>query len=163
MADLATIGGALLNLVVAIVLAVAAQFIAIWAFNKMTKDVDEMVELKKGNVAVGIVVAAVVLAVSAVIASGVDALANTVPTSMETSALLKFGFGALSLLVSIGLAIGVQFLALKVFDQLTEGIDEQRELKKGNVAVALLLGAIMYAIAQVTSAGIRGLTAVLGV
>lgn len=49
----------------------------------------------------------------------------------------------------IALIIGVlaMFLAVKVFEKLTRGIDEWEELKKGNVAVAILMSSIVLSVA----------------
>lgn len=44
--------------------------------------------------------------------------------------------------VSMGLSMG---LVIKIFDMLTPGIDEMEELRKGNIAVAIVLGAVILA------------------
>ncbi len=45
---------------------------------------------------------------------------------------------------AIGFAIAVP-IALRVFNRMTPGIDEMEELKKGNVAVAIVMGATVLA------------------
>jgi uncharacterized membrane protein YjfL (UPF0719 family) len=140
------------KLVLAIILAVLAQYIAIRMFDWLTKDIDEMAELKKGNVAIAVVLAAVVLSVATIIGSGISAI--SIPLTFDLDAWIKLisSFGVL--VVAIVLAVIAQFLALNIFDKLTKGIDEQLELKKGNVAVAIVLGAIMFSIAQVIQSGL---------
>jgi len=44
--------------------------------------------------------------------------------------------------VAMGLSMG---LVIKIFDMLTPGIDEMEELRKGNIAVAIVLGAVILA------------------
>ena len=140
------------KLVLAIILAVLAQYIAIRMFDWLTKDIDEMAELKKGNVAIAVVLAAVVLSVATIIGSGISAI--SIPLTFDLDAWIKLisSFGVL--VFAIVLAVIAQFLALNIFDKLTKGIDEQLELKKGNVAVAIVLGAIMFSIAQVIQSGL---------
>lgn len=62
-------------------------------------------------------------------------------------ALLKLFVGLVLTLVSI--CYGVKF-----FDSLTRNIDEWKEMKKGNAAVGLMLGAVVLSIAILTSPGI---------
>ncbi len=57
--------------------------------------------------------------------------------------LLELGELAISLLV----AVFSLFLAIKVFDKLTHGIDEWAELKKGNMAIAIVMSAVIIGIA----------------
>jgi uncharacterized membrane protein YjfL (UPF0719 family) len=53
--------------------------------------------------------------------------------------------------ISMGVGLGV---ALKVFTALTPGIDEMEELKKGNLAVAIVLAAVVLAMAVVVAVAI---------
>ena len=48
--------------------------------------------------------------------------------------------------ISMGLGLGI---ALKIFTLLTPGIDEIEELKKGNVAVAIVIAAVVLAMGTV--------------
>ncbi len=50
--------------------------------------------------------------------------------------------------VSMGIGLGV---ALKLFNLLTPKIDELEELKKGNVGVAIVLGAVVLGTAAVVA------------
>jgi len=44
--------------------------------------------------------------------------------------------------LSMGLSLGI---VVRIFDMLTPGLDEIDELRKGNVAVAIVLGAVILA------------------
>ena len=55
---------------------------------------------------------------------------------------------ALTGAISMGLGLG---LALRLFTALTPGIDELEELKKGNVAVAVVLAAVIVAMGIVVA------------
>ena len=45
------------------------------------------------------------------------------------------------------LGVGLMYLAYRVFDLLTPKVDFPAELKRGNVAVAIFIGALFIAIA----------------
>ena len=59
------------QLVLGIVLAVAVIYIALNVFDKLTKGIDEFEEIRKGNVAVAIELAGVIIAVALIVQSGV--------------------------------------------------------------------------------------------
>ncbi len=65
------IGVAILQLVLGIVLAVAAIYLALNILDRLTKGVNEFEEIKKGNVAVALEMAGVIVAVAVIIQSGV--------------------------------------------------------------------------------------------
>ena len=68
----------------------------------------------------------------------------------------------LQLVLGLVFAMGSVYLGLRMFDKLTEGIDEMKELKRGNVAVAILLGAIIFSIANIVEGGVSALISTIG-
>ncbi len=58
-----------------------------------------------------------------------------------------FAYKTVELAIALLVAVLSLFLAIKVFDKLTKGIDEWAELKRGNMAVAIVLSAIIIAVA----------------
>jgi uncharacterized membrane protein YjfL (UPF0719 family) len=70
-------------------------------------------------------------------------------------------FATIVLLV-IALSFVAQYAGLSVLDKLTKDIDEWAELKKGNVAVALIMAAVVIAIAVVSQGVASLLRALLG-
>jgi len=72
--DLIGIAVGFVQLVLALALAVVMQYIGLWVFGKLTKELDEWAELKKGNAAVGIVMAAIVIAISTIVSQGVASI-----------------------------------------------------------------------------------------
>ena len=72
--DLIGIAVGFVQLVLALALAVVMQYIGLWVFGKLTKELDEWTELKKGNTAVGIVMAAIVIAISTIVSQGVASI-----------------------------------------------------------------------------------------
>ena len=68
---------------------------------------------------------------------------------------LNMGIGVLWAIVGgVSLAI-VLPIAIKIFDWMTKDIDEVEELKKGNMAVALILFVLIMGISLVVAAAIH--------
>ena len=72
--DLIGIVVGFVQLVLALALAVVMQYVGLWVFGKLTKELDEWAQLKKGNAAVGIVMAAIVIAISTIVSQGVASI-----------------------------------------------------------------------------------------
>jgi uncharacterized membrane protein YjfL (UPF0719 family) len=66
------------QLVFALVLAVAAQYIGLSVLSKLIKGVDAWEELRNGNIATAIVMAATVVAVGTIIATGVQSIIEVI-------------------------------------------------------------------------------------
>lgn len=61
----------IVQLVLGMVLAVAGIYLSLNIFDKLTKEIDEFEEIRKGNVAVALEMAGVIIAVALIIQSGV--------------------------------------------------------------------------------------------
>ena len=150
----------IIQLIIAIILAVVSLYIGFAILDRMTKNIDEEKELAKGNVAVGILVASIFISIAVVVQSGVvgisrglkDAIAGNIYSLIASIIQLIFG---------ILLAIAVIYLALNIFDKLTKEIDEFEEIKKGNVAVALEMAGVIIAVALIVQSGVLGITSSL--
>ena len=156
----------LLQLIIAIVFAVIALYIGISVFGKVTGDIDGQKELAKGNVAFGIVVAAIFVAIAVVVQSGVSGISIGIGKATalgltSVDGLVAIGVACVQLILGILLAIGAIYLALNVLDKLTKGVEEFAELKKGNIAVALEMAGVIIAVALIIQSGIGGITTAL--
>ncbi len=158
----------IIQLIIAIILAVAALYISFNVLGKITKGIDEEKEIANGNTAVGIIVASVFIAIGVVVQSGVtgisDGLKIAVPLIAQgdlISAILPIFMSIVQLILGILLAIGAIYLALNVLDKLTKGIEEFEELKKGNVAVALEMAGVIITVAIIIQSGVAGITRAL--
>lgn len=154
------------QLVIAIILAVAALYIGFYVLGWITKGIEEEKEIAKGNAAVGILVASVFIAIGIVVQSGVAGVSAGLSTAwsvgfLTTEGILAIILGILQLLIGIGLAIGAIYLALNILDKLTKGIEEFEELKKGNVAVALEMAGVIITTAIIIQSGVLGITGAL--
>jgi uncharacterized membrane protein YjfL (UPF0719 family) len=156
----------LVQLIVAIIFSVVALYIGFITLAKITKDIDEEKELAKGNAAVGIIVAAVFVAIALVVQSGVSGLSVGIGKAasvglLSLDGLLAIGAALVQLILGIVLAIAAIYLALNILDKLTKGVDEFEEIKKGNVAVALEMAGVIIAVAVIIQSGVLGITAAL--
>jgi uncharacterized membrane protein YjfL (UPF0719 family) len=156
----------LVQLIIAIIFSVMALYIGVWTLAKITKNMDQEKELAKGNAAVGILVAAVFVAIGLVVQSGVSGLSVGIGKAASVGlfsldGILAIGAAFVQLILGIVLAIAAIYLALNILDKLTKGVDEFEEIKKGNVAVALEMGGVIIAVAVIIQSGVLGITAAL--
>jgi uncharacterized membrane protein YjfL (UPF0719 family) len=156
----------IIQLVIAIIFAVVALYVGFSVLNKITKGIDEEKELAKGNTAVGVIVAAVFIAIAVVVQSGVTGLSVGINKALSLGILSVDGIlvviaALLQLVLGIVLAIVAIYLALNILDKLTKGIEEFEEIKKGNVAVALEMAGVIIAVAVIIQSGVIGITAAL--
>jgi uncharacterized membrane protein YjfL (UPF0719 family) len=156
----------LIQLIISIIFAVLALYIGFAVLIKINKNMDEEKELARGNVAVGIIVAAVFVAIALVVQSGVSGLSVGINKAisvgiLSVDGLLAIGVAFIQLILGIVLAVGAIYLALNVLAKLTKGVDEFEEIKKGNIAVALMMGGVIIAVAVIIQSGVIGITAAL--
>ena len=147
----------IIQLVIAIILAVVALYIGFSVLGKITKGMDEEKEIAKGNTAVGILVASVFIAIAIVVQSGVAGGSSGISKALNGD-LFALLASLLQLILGIVLAIAAIYIALNILDKLTKGIDEFEELKKGNVAVALEMAGVIIAVAIIIQSGVLGIT-----
>ena len=156
----------IIQLIIAVILAVVALYIGFSIFGRITKDVDEQKELAKGNVAFGIVVAAIFVAIAVVVQSGVAGISVGISKASvlgftSVDGMIEISVAIIQLILGVLLAIGAIYLALNILDKLTKEVKEFEELKKGNVAVALEMAGVIIAVALIIQSGIVGITAAL--
>jgi uncharacterized membrane protein YjfL (UPF0719 family) len=104
---------------------------------------------------------------SLVVQSGVSGLSVGIGKAasvgfFSVDGLLAIGAAFVQLILGIVLAIAAIYLSLNILNKLTKGVDEFEEIKKGNVAVALMMGGVIIAVAVIIQSGVLGITAALG-
>ncbi len=146
----------------------ASVYLAIRVYDRITEGIDEIQELKRGNIAVGLLLAAIIYGISSIVAAGVgnlttllsfDSLSGSVSA---TTVLVSLVLGIVQLVVSILVAVIAIYVALRVLDGITSEINEMIEIKKGNVAVAILMVSVILAVSLVVSSSLTYLSTVLG-
>ena len=144
---LAAIFLSIVQLVVAVVLSALAAYLGAWVFSRSTPGLDEWGELRKGNPAVGVVMAAVVVGVAIILRPALQ----VVTMQLDTGATLEVMWRLLTqaILVAVGLILSLIVIAfsLWLFTRLTGDLDEWAEIAKGKVGVAALLAGVIIATA----------------
>jgi uncharacterized membrane protein YjfL (UPF0719 family) len=64
-------------------------------------------------------------------------------------------FAVLHVVLSLGVGTAVLALGVLLFDKMTPGLDELAEVRRGNVALALVLSAMLVVIALLTAPGLQ--------
>jgi uncharacterized membrane protein YjfL (UPF0719 family) len=160
MVSLVSLGTGIIQLVIAIILAVVALYIGLSVFGKITKGMDEQKELAKGNVAVGTLMASIFVAIGIVIQSGVAGISSGMSKAFAGD-FIALAASVVQLVLGVIFAVIAIYIALKVIDKLTPQIPLFEELKKGNVAAALAMAGVTITTAIVIQSGIAGITAAL--
>ncbi|NTW92631.1 MAG: DUF350 domain-containing protein [Methanoregulaceae archaeon] len=150
----------LIQLLVAIILAVIALYIGYSVFSRITKGIEEEKELMKGNTAVGILIASIFFAIAIVVQSGIAGISLGITKALSGDWFSLIA-AIIQLVLGIILAIVAIYLALSVLDRLTKGVNEFEEIKKGNVAVALMMAGVIVATALIIQSGVVGITSAL--
>ncbi len=154
------------QLVIGIGIAMMSIYTAMRLVNRLTKDIDEEAELAKGNIAVAAMMVGVVIAVALVTSSGVVGLTQAmtdIQAGAEAGEYIRAVIaGLVQLAAGLVFASVSIFLAFKIWDRITKNINETAELKKGNIAVGIVMGAVMIAVAIVIRQGVSGLATAIG-
>ncbi|MCX8197314.1 MAG: DUF350 domain-containing protein [Candidatus Micrarchaeota archaeon] len=152
----------LVQLIVGLVLAMGSVYLGLRMFDKLTESTDEMAELKKGNVAIAILLGAIIFSIANVVEGGVSNLTQTVSPGLSPMQLVAaLIIGVVNLVIGVLLAIFAIYIAISVLDKITVGIDEFKELKRGNVAVAIMMAAVLFAVSFVIKGAVVGMASLL--
>ncbi len=145
----------LLQIFIGILFAILSVYLGLRFYDKMTKGIDEIKELKKGNVAVAIILAALILSIGNIVQQGVAQFDNVLLRGVSIPLfIISFIMAMFQLAVVVLIAILSIYVAIRVLDSMTVGIDELAEIKKGNVAVAIIVAAVIYLVSIVVSGAI---------
>jgi len=146
------------QLVVAVFLSAVAAFLSFNFLQWFTRGLDEGEELRRGNVAVGLVLGSALIAVATILrpALSVDPAAWDAGRQVYLRALAT---GSLQIALGLVLAVLALGLALVIFSFLTRGIDEIEELRQGNLAVAGLLAGVVIGVGLMISPAVAWITA----
>jgi uncharacterized membrane protein YjfL (UPF0719 family) len=138
--------------------------LGIWlAFRGLNRllGMDPTVDLKQGNAAAGIVHASSLLSLGLLVKNAVSATFDAVDLTFHTlpppvTALARLtAFALLHVGLSLAVGAGVLALGMLLFDKMTPGLDELEEVRRGNVALALVLAAILVVLALLTAPGLQ--------
>ena len=158
----------LLKLVLTALVAVLVVFVTYRVFIKANTDFDEELEIKKGNVAVGILVTALLVGSANIIQQALTPVMNLLVMNLNTPQANTLSHWKLAgyALGHLGMAFICSVIAmsfsLRVFGRLTRNyMRAGQELHKGNVAVGLLLAGVVFVVGMYIGDGIQALSKAL--
>lgn len=166
MIHLLNVGIGLFQLFLSVILAVLALYVAFTVFHKITRNIDEIRELSKGNVALGVLIAILFIATGLVVQSGVQGVVLGLGQAsadgiFTPDGIIDVTMTIVQLILGVLLAIGSIYLSLRIFDRMTGKAGEFEEIKKGNLAMAIVLSGMILAIAVIIHSGVIGITTAL--
>jgi hypothetical protein len=171
---------AILQLVIGLIVGVGAIYLGIRFVDKLTKNIEELEELKKGNLSVGIFMFAVIFLFAMIVEGGISGLTNaltgvtdkTSPEAMDY--VVAIGVGLIQLVVAIAIAVVAIYLAITIIERMSKQIsklevkgmpdvtfDWEEMLKRDNRAMALFIAAILIGIGFVISEGAASIAVTL--
>lgn len=150
-----------------VVMSVLILYVNTVSMSRMHKDYNEFEELKKQNVAVAILLASLLFSTALMVQKGIGPVISLVRLYFLTPhdegfALWKMALFSVSQFVLVFvLALFTVSFALRFYSKLTADLHEGDELKKGNVAVGIVLAAVVLVVAMYVSEGIGAVTKAL--
>jgi uncharacterized membrane protein YjfL (UPF0719 family) len=149
------------QLVISVITAALVAFLSIWLFDKTTRSIDEWNELRKGNAAVGIVLAAIIVGVSLILRPGLAPAALNLDVGPANTVIVKLAVQLIQILVGLLLSVVAIGAALWIFTRLTGAIDEWAEIGRGNTAIAIVLAGVIIATALIVSTALDAILLML--
>lgn len=149
------------QLVVSLALFTLAVNNGIAVVSRMIEGLDIWGEIKRKNVAVGLLAGGAVIAYTNVVSGGIAGMTRGLQSLVVFD--IKNGLsavlgGAVNLIVALavaGLAISWTF---KVMDKWTKDIDEKAEFKNGNAAIGIVYAGILIGASTLIEAGVSGVS-----
>lgn len=139
----------LLHFLLMVLMSCLVIFLTYRTFIHANPDFDMEKEIKKGNVATGLLVGTILFCASQILMAGADSsiqmlrLHILAPTEENASVAELIGRIVGHLAASMALAVVSISVTLRLFGRLTRHMEEGRELEKGNVAVGILLSSVV--------------------
>jgi uncharacterized membrane protein YjfL (UPF0719 family) len=137
-------------------------------FVRANPDFDMGVEIRKGNVAVGTLMAAILVAASMILQKGLSSVVSMFRLHMTAPGQTGFNVAQLvmislsHLVVALIVALMTISITLRLFGKLTRAqLHAGQELEKGNVAVGVVLAAVVLVAALYVGEGVSALSKAL--
>jgi len=159
---------ALVKVVVEVALLIATILLAVKIINLVTKGFDEWKEIHKGNVAVAIYMAGMLISVGFIVQPGIEYFLDSITLALAgmqaSQVLIAIEAGTAQLVVAFAVAIIVQYLALEMLKhihRLMAAYNEWDEIQKGNVAAGIVMGVILALIGTLLSSAMKSILALI--
>jgi uncharacterized membrane protein YjfL (UPF0719 family) len=138
---------AFVKLFVGFILALFSVYYGVRFFDKLTRNIEEWNEMKKGNTAVGILLSGVVFSIIIIVSPGISNLLAAIRLDSAGQINWLFvGLGILDFFVAFLLALFSIYIAVRLLDEMTVDVDNIAALKKGNVGVGIFITAVLLSL-----------------
>ena len=130
-------------------------------------DFDMEHEIKKNNVAVGILMFSIMISGSTILYRGLDSIMDMVrlhasaPGQTGMNWWQLAGLGLAHITVALLMSVYTISITLRLFGRMTRGMKEGQELQRGNIAVGLLLSAVVIISALFVGSGVSAVSRAL--
>ena len=157
------------ELLFTIVMAVLVVYVTLRALIRTDTDFDEDKEILKGNVSVGILVAALLLASANIMHQAFKPVADTIhlwltsPLVQSTKQWKLALYAVGNLILAFVIVVATLSCALRVFGRLarTKETRPGKELEKGNVAIGVILSSVVLIVSLFVGEGVKALSKAL--
>ncbi len=148
---------AIIQIVLGILFGCFSIYLGLRFFDKLTMGINELEELKKGNVAIAILLAFLVLSVGIMLLGVVRNILDMFSEEFISPAMfiITFIMAIVKIVIGIILISLIIYVSIRIYDSLTPTINEVKELKRGNVAVAIVTGGIILVISLLVSVAVE--------
>lgn len=145
-------------------------FMVFWSYKSFAQvqtSFDTEEELKKGNVAVALLLASLMVAASLIMKKSLYPVTSTITVYLSSPVdsgvplwkLIMYCLG--HLLFGFVITVGSIELSLRVFEKLSADIDEDAEIAKGNTAIAVVMAGVILVTSSYLQEGVSSLTKAL--
>lgn len=143
----------ILELLLSLILGVLFIYGIFTVFRKSVPQIDDLLEVKRGNTAVAIVNGSMIIAVIIILQEALDPAMQAFMLTAGNPNAATSDYLVISLII-LGqvllcavVAFGGIYAALRLFMFLTKDLEEIEEIRKGNTAAAILLASVIIGIA----------------
>ncbi len=153
-----------ISLSLSVVMGIVTISIGFFIFGRITGSINEEEELLNNNIAVAILYASFIFALGYIMRSSVQPMIQTffsifyqfqVALAISKAAVIKASiYLPLQFLLTLVISIIVLNGSMKIFLWLTKNIDELKEIKENNIAVAIVLASVIITIAMIVEIGL---------
>lgn len=149
-----------------LVMAVLVVYVTMRALIRTNTDFDEDKELLRGNLAVGFLVAALLLSSANIMSSAFAPITGAIriyvanPATRSVPAWQMALYTVLNLALAFVIVVMTLSFSLRLFGRLvrTEKMRAGKELEKGNIAVSVLLSAVVLIVSMFVGDGVQSIT-----
>lgn len=160
---MASVISGIVTLVLSVLLAVLVIQLGFVLFQHLTARINEAEELRKNNIAVAILSGGYILSLGLIVRSALSPVLQTFylmtygDQFTPWEILISAGIMLLQVIAALLIAVLALMVGLAIFSRLTGHLDEFAEIRRNNIAVAIVVAAILVTFALFIEEGVTGM------